>query len=504
MGAAPRLLVCLAGACLWVSAGARAQSAEAFPVASGQASALAPTEGSQESAGTAAEAASSSEAEEAAATETEDTPAPLPSGVERREVPDYDGRPDDAASAGEVLLWVPRVALYPLYLVSEMVVRRPLGVLVTAAEKGRWVALMTDFFTFNDAHTVGIVPTAYWEFGFKPSVGLYFFADDVIADGNDLRLHGAIWPGGFQSVTVMDRISSPGGDYQLALRGGLEMRPDYAYFGLGAENSADDRARYAGQSYEAALVFEAAFWRASRVVWELGPRHRDFDAETGYDTISLAEAVADPAHPIDALPPGFAGGYAIWRSGLSLSIDSRRAFPASASGLRMELRGEHAFDLKHASRRHFVGYGAGVGGFFDVYNQRTVGLIIDLDFVDPLAGQVPFTELVQLGGVESMQGFTSGQLLDRSSARARIEYRWPVWIWADMALHYALGNVFGEHLAGFEFERLRSSFGLGLRSARTSRPDHALRIVVAFGTRPLEEGFAIDNVRFVVGGRRGF
>ena len=129
---------------------------------------------------------------------------------------------------------------------------------------------------------------------------------------------------------------------------------------------------------------------------------------------------------------------------------------------------------------------------------------MDLEFADPSAGRIPFTELVALGGAPPMQGFQEGRLADRSRAVAQFEYRWPVWVWLDFAMHYAVGNVFGEHLDGFELDLLRSSFGLGLRSARTSKPDHSLNFLVALGTEPFKDGSSIDTVRVAIGGTSGF
>src|SRR5689334_24631168 len=54
---------------------------------------------------------------------------------DERAVPDYDGRGDDPTTAGDVLIWVPRVLFSPLYFVSEFIVRRPLGWLVSTAEE---------------------------------------------------------------------------------------------------------------------------------------------------------------------------------------------------------------------------------------------------------------------------------------------------------------------------------------------------------------------------------
>ena len=65
-------------------------------------------------------------------------------------------------------LWVPRVILFPLYAVSEYVVRRPLGWLVSTAERERWPTLIIDFFTFGNRQG-GVVPTLFIDLGMRPT-----------------------------------------------------------------------------------------------------------------------------------------------------------------------------------------------------------------------------------------------------------------------------------------------------------------------------------------------
>ena len=69
--------------------------------------------------------------------------APAPEGATtasaepppRREVPDYRGQASPAPTPGEVLIWVPRVILLSAYLVTNYVIRVPIGAAATAAEK---------------------------------------------------------------------------------------------------------------------------------------------------------------------------------------------------------------------------------------------------------------------------------------------------------------------------------------------------------------------------------
>ena len=77
------------------------------------------------------------------------------------------------------MLWIPRIALSPLYVVNEYVLRRPLGEFVTVAERRHWVNAISDLFTFGPNGKYMIVPTALFDFGLLPSVGLYFAGDNA-------------------------------------------------------------------------------------------------------------------------------------------------------------------------------------------------------------------------------------------------------------------------------------------------------------------------------------
>jgi hypothetical protein len=101
-----------------------------------------------------------------------------------------------------------------------------------------------------------------------------------------------------------------------------------------------------------------------------------------------------------------------------------------------------------------------------------------------------------------MRGFLEGRLRDRSASVALLEYSWPVWVWLDGSLHYAVGNVFGEHLSGWDVSRLRSSFGIGIQSNRAQ--DTPFQLLLALGTRSFENSSTIDSVRIAVGSTHGY
>ncbi len=437
-------------------------------------------------------------------------------GDSKRATPNYDGRPQKKEPK-EALLWIPRLALSPLYLFSEFVVRRPLGALVTYAEKHHWPALFVNFFTFGPRRQAGIIPTGLVDFGFRPSVGLFFFWNGALHPKNDFRARVATGGTNWWRLELIDRYELRPG-HALSLKGELQIRPDRIFHGI-APQQIERRARFRQDLLESTLAYEADLVRSTRLTIQAGVRHVAFGPNQGCcGDRSLATAiVAGASRP----PPGL-GGYNVATQAATLSLDSRPERtpdqlpvgvdyePPPGSGVKLELRGEHAIGLGNgplAARGsyHWASYGGTLGGFVDLNRaQRVLGLEVMMDFVDPFgdAPPVPFSELIGLGGERPLRGFREGRLRGRSAAAARLTYAWPIWVWLDGVLHYSVGQVFGPYLDAFRLGRLRSSFGLGARLSE--RRDHAFEFLLALGTDPFEAGGQIDSVRLVVGATSGF
>ena len=162
---------------------------------------------------------------------------PASAATDKRQLPDYDGRGGPPTTPGDVLLWGPRILLLPPYFVSEYILRRPLGYAIAGAERSGLPALLYDFFTFGPDHNAGVFPTAYIDFGFYPSVGLYGFWNDAFFKGHDLRLRGATWGKNWLSASFAERFHLDESSNDLfALQASGLRRPDYAFFGIGPES----------------------------------------------------------------------------------------------------------------------------------------------------------------------------------------------------------------------------------------------------------------------------
>lgn len=444
--------------------------------------------------------------------------APLPPGDAPRPLPAYSGRPP-RTSARQVALWIPRVALFPLYVASEYAVRRPVGAIVTLAEKHHLRQRWYEFFTLDDAGKVGLFPTGRIDLGLRPRAGLYFVWLDALGQ-SDVKLH--VTTGGLEAWTVNSLLLEPLCSHaELRWTFDYTRRPDGLFYGLGRDVQ-DHAARFQEQRFHGRVSYR---WHQGKLSFSanVGLLSATFDgshAELGDE--SLEQAIAEG---IVAAPPALAGGIVAFYSGLGGRVDTRppRPPPAPRSVPELELRSGSGVSAEvHASHHgglqgtratvderlrfpHWLRYGTSVAGALDLTGtERTLQLETSLELVEPLPvnNPIPFTEQVSLGGAYPLRAFAGGRLIDQSAAVATLSYGWPIWPMLDGNLHYSIGNVFDRHFKGFEPSELRSSFGLGIDSVGSF--EHPFEMLVAFGTKPLSEGWAIETFRFVVGTRAGF
>jgi hypothetical protein len=429
-------------------------------------------------------------------------PAPrTPSKEHPRIPPDYDGRPSEPSHPSGAL-WVPRVVLFPLWVVSEYVIRRPLGWVTTEAERANIQTLLLDFFTFGPERNGGIVPTALFDFGLRPSVGVYFFWDDAGFEGHDLRLHAATGGTDWLKAAFADRIA-------LDARTKLEhhflalSRPDYLYAGHGWDARDGDRSRYSASRFEAQVGLSRQLSAFGWFSGYVGVRRVTFESGSCCDDPGIASRVAAGAY---ALPSGFDEGYSVLREGLSFELDTRRERPQPGSGFRAMVRGEHGGRLAGESAREYVRYGGALSAFWDLDDHnRVLSLSLGASFADPLgegSAALPFTEEVQLGGDQPLRGFLEGRLTDRSAIAARLGYDWPIWAFLDGSIQIDAGNVYAEQLEDFALDRNRLSFAIGIRSA--GRRDHPFELLIGTATTPIEDGAHLDSFRFVLGATNAF
>jgi hypothetical protein len=417
---------------------------------------------------------------------------------EKRAVPDYDGRGPKPSSVGRAALWVPRIIVSPLYLTTRYVIAAPLGAFVTTAEKHHWPTLLIDFFTFGEDHEAGLIPLVLYDFGLRPTVGLYFFWDRAFSKANSFRASvaygGSNWVafGVSAGRKISNRVS-------ISLSAGLSRRPDAPFYGIGPSSPNDFESRYSYQRIDAASAVEWRPARPSLLRATVGVRDFRFRSGSCCNDPSVTTRIALGEFPP---PPGFGQPYtAVFGRG-EFVIDSRQPRPRSQSGARLALNVEEDIDTLNTPHS-WIRYGGTLAGFWDITGEaRVLSLSVTTIFVNPTAGgPTPFTELATLGGGQPFVGYLYGRLVDRSAIAAQLRYEWPVWAFLDGELHAAVGNVFGEHLRGIRAGLMRLSTGIGVRSTRGTGP--SFEFLVGLGTEPFDTGFRVSSFRLVFGSTYG-
>lgn len=397
--------------------------------------------------------------------------------------------------------------LAPAYVVSEYLVRRPLGAAVTYAERKGWPAAVYDFLALGQTHDVGVAPFFLVDFGFEPSVGLYGYWNDAGFKGHDVRLRGSTWGKHWLSLSATDHIHLQAG-HEITFKLRLKHRPDFAFYGLGPDAPESHLSWYGGDTVETYAESYVPFRKHDLISTRVGYRGESY-RPSDYDRDDRGKPDYEPSLDEAAArgwfrePFGFSSGLRAPFVGVELMLDSRDR-SRSRDGVRLELLAEDDVDLKHSRPSAWLRYGATLRAFMDLRDsRRRLVLSVSSLFVDPLlGGEVPFTQLASIGGGRNMPGFRYGRLYDRSALSATLHYSWPIWLGLFGSVEGSVGNVFGAHLAGLRPSRARISTALGLETDDSE--DTVFQFLVGFGTDTIGSGAGINALRLTAGIREGF
>lgn len=435
----------------------------------------------------------------------DDAPSP------KREVPDYDGRgpPPNGDNAG---VWVARIALSPLYLLTEYLVRQPFNALMKPLEANDDLTKLYDFFAFGPNHKMGFAPIGFVEFGFNPSVGFYYFWNDALVTNNAVRAHVEAWPADWFAAMFGDRYVW-GDDHAVELDVNGVNRPDQVFYGIGSNSAQSSQSRYREARFDARAMLDTHVWRSSRIKVTGGIRKVDLaDGHYGDDP-SLSQRAALGSFNI---PFGFNRGYLDPYGSIDAAFDTRDPFDPR-SGVRLEVEGDLGTDVEHGSAG-WVHWGGAASAYwqFDGY-RRIVSVTAHASFADPLGSDpIPFTELVMLGGDQWMTGYFPGRLRGRSATTAALRYDWPIASWIDGMVEGVVGNVFDAHLDDFRPGELRFSGVVGIttttqiiasfagagniQSSKHSAPAAPrIEITAGFGTDTFDHGATIQSFHVAFG-----
>ena len=415
----------------------------------------------------------------------------------RRDVPNYRQLDPAPATAGDALIWVPRVVLLPGYLVTEYAVRVPVGAFSTAAEKGNWAASAFNFFAFGPDHKGGILPTFSFNTGFRPTIGAHFWWGNTFVTGNlvtaDVSWGGSDWI----RTAIGDQYRWSSTD-DVAFKVFWQRRPDNLYYGIGPDTSDTYRSRYGTDQIDGRVTYTHAQKRGIHLETHARIYRTVFRDYQCCNDPTVAQRVENGEL---SEPPGFGVNTTAAEVGAMVVLDTRSPEPyTNRSGVRIGVSAAPAVDVTRGFDRSWIHYGGLLEGSWDVTGRgRVLSLGVFAAFADPLGSEeVPFNELVTVGGTEPFAGFLNGRLRDRSAVAAQLSWRWPVYAWIDGVAAVGFGNVFGKRLQDFRWDSLRLSADVGVRTAAAFGRSN-FQIVFGLGSEPFSQGLRITSYRLALG-----
>jgi hypothetical protein len=407
-------------------------------------------------------------------------PAPTPPDVLHGER--YDGLPQRRSTkkywlaVPRALLAVPRLTLKGIGAVAKPAME--------LSERYHIPERVNAVITSQDG-LIGVRPIVNYEQGFEPSFGALYF-NRRLPHHAEATVSSAI--GGPELLLEDVRAAVP-----LAQKIKLEAHVDYQrrndelFTGIGMKSGLPF-ARYAFDAVDASVA--VTFTPIKRLRAELATsaglrRFGDgvlYDGDAPIAEVYCARSVdgrCARARVDETLVPGFNRGTQFLRQSAAIHVDSRKNELSSGLLLDAGLQYTHGLGFDRSS---YIRMRGRIGESFEIYHHRTlyVGIAVE-DEVAFGATPIPFSELVQLGGIDDLRGFRRGRFRDASSVLATAEYRWPIWMWMDGCLFVDYGGVFGPQLAGLDLKALRPDIGFGVRVHSSDKLMMRLQVAYGFG-----------------------
>ena len=402
----------------------------------------------------------------------------------RADPSEYRGR-ENYADAGDVAVWIPRVVFFPVYLLTNYVLRVPLDAFAGWIDRHHVVPIIQDI--------LDPTPDIHW----NPAIALDFGAFIALgAEGRlrnvfvrDHEISGGALSSGTDGYRFWLRDSWKAGPMRFGAYGGGAYYQNRNFYGFGPYSVDNSIASY--RTYYSDTAFDAfafqSFEHRQHVAVELSEGFRSDLTGPGWSP-SL-ETVFDPAKV-----PGFGAQMDLLMTKLDVSLDTRRDVRVPSGGARFEGNVTFAHDVAD-SERTFVTTAVDATVGAEISRPDRV-LSLRGYFADSFAlgsEPVPFDYQPMLG-FDHHYGFIWGRFRDEAAVMAELRYHHPVAYFLDMEWIASVGNVFKHDLSDFRFDALTSSFSIGLRTRRLNFP-LPIELLVGFGTSRFDEPFAIDAVR---------
>lgn len=366
----------------------------------------------------------------------------------------------------DVYLFVPRALLYPPNLALKLIAI-PLRGAAIAIERYHLIEHTKDLL-YNDARTAGVLPSLGYQSGYGLEYGLKTFHDDLFGNGEELNVaasYGGIRVQGYGLSFVGDQIAHT--PLWIESRLGYDAKPALLFYGFGNEPISDPAPGIAPREAAVATRFREDRLMAKLTIGssigELGDRsHLGLTAlynrrEFGRERRPFEEPSIETIYDTSRIP-GFDRGSQVFELTPTFIYDSRDHEVTTAKGVYLDIFGGHTLPVDDASFWH---YGAAFATFIDLYREtRILSLRGVLEAVHGRDEEIPFSELVKLGGPTSLRGYQLDRFRDKLAAHGTLEYRYPVHELVAGEVFLDVGRVGRSYSEVFDREGLKD-FRLG-------------------------------------------
>lgn len=431
----------------------------------------------------------------------------LPKG-EKRDVPNYDGRPPPPTDAGDIVRWGPKVVLYPVWFVVEYGLRIPIVWTVTRVEENYITDRIFDFITWDDGRAY-FLPNLGIDFGVRTNLGFVFNWTEVVPR-NDVSVSFLAGLNDYWSASFkLDQKFFRDEEAWLRWKASYDRKPDSVYFSVSdptAPCEAEDKGcRFRKAIAEASLGLVGWENFLNTVTFDTTFRHARFSNENSDGPVLTDEQQAGI--------PGFDDGYQIIEPRLSFALDTRDEDLNFSLGTGIRFEGDTAFaiDVNDPDSRWFraggeligywdVGYGQVLGS--SVYYEGLVNVSQQLEGTDERP-PVPFYELPYMGGDDQMRGFLERRLIGHNALAYKFEYTYPISWGIDATMFTSIGNTF-EEWREWNIAKNYLVYGLALRLANNRVS--SFEALIGWGSNRLDsdEFEPFEQFRCSIGMHRGF
>lgn len=325
---------------------------------------------------------------------------------------------------------------------------------------------------YNDARTIGLVPTAAFDSGFGITAGARFVDRELLGRHEYLSIEAAT--GGRYHGVVKTALRSGdrlGERLAIELDAQYELRPKDPFYGIGNHNDSASPAAPVDPAVDPIAVETRYRERIARTAAVIDLRvvdglHLRSSSEltdrqfSPSDTGVSIDSVYDPMTLV-----GY-GGVRYVYSELELRLDTRRNAneyepqPLYSVGSLAAVFGGRIHRLDNA--RDYWRYGVDLQHFLRLAEgPRVLALRFHGEAVSGTIAEVPFTELPQLGGMDDLRGYPTDRFRDRVAAFGSIDYAWDLSGWLSARAFVDAGRVFGS-LDEFRVDHVRVGYGVAL------------------------------------------